>query len=820
MAPLKLMVLKDRIRQRFPSERLVQYHMEFSGIDPDSQKPKLVDTNGKFSQAVYEFFQKRISLQYPLEQTQLDPFQHVKEQHEAFMKSRCDFVFGRDDVLKQIDSYVCLPANHVPLMLLGNAGTGKSSVMCRAADQAVNKALTGNIPGGGRTRWHVFYHFVGAVPGSTELFAMLKRLLLEMSVVSRATMPTSLDMAVQLTCGALTNDNTKPIIIFIDALNQFDEDQASAIVSWMPRKLAPHVRCVFAMITDTPQHKALTVREPAPQEFYLQPLTRHTGQIIVEQLLAKYGKRLDANQMCTLLDKESSINPLWLSIAVEELRVYGNFRKVSEKIEQLADGLLELEIQVLERFEHESGGELLVATLSLLEVSARGLLETELLVMLADYDNLMPQEKGGEKRDKGKEKRRDVGKLPAAKWAVVYGALRPFLRPFGESGEGRLDFYHRSLSKAVRKRYFSGTDETDVARIYNWWHAKLADFFETTGANIQRKIEEYPVHLIAIHDQERLEKFLVEWEVFEHLFDEEYSYKLLQLWREGSDLERLRDSYLTSINNLANTPDTTKDHLSRKQEEIAELLVQSGNYKEAQELAEKAMALEREELGSRPERMSELYFLLAYVQDETMKLIEFMYRSQLPQMRKIVDNYEAAAKLLRQLPGEFNKVKLARTLNRLSFYYSGYASRGGDDYLGKAAATEKALTAIETAIETLKELNDEPHIADALVTKGVAYGSAVPEQIKAYKEAQTLALRVVGENNTTTNRLYVNMAIYYEEVGNYDLAYDYFRKWYDVSCELYGKQHPITGRPIKTLKESVYRRIAATRGDDIPGACE
>ena len=51
------------------------------------------------------------------------------------------------------------------------------------------------------------------------------------------------------------------------------------------------------------------------------------------------------------------------------------------------------------------------------------------------------------------------------------------------------------------------------------------------------------------------------------------------------------------------------------------------------------------------------------------------------------------------------QVKLARTLNRLSFYYSGYASRGGDDYLGKAAATEKALTAIETAIETLKEVS-------------------------------------------------------------------------------------------------------------------
>ena len=37
---------------------------------------------------------------------------------------------------------------------------------------------------GGRPGWHVFYHFVGAVPGSTELFTMLKRLLLETSVVS------------------------------------------------------------------------------------------------------------------------------------------------------------------------------------------------------------------------------------------------------------------------------------------------------------------------------------------------------------------------------------------------------------------------------------------------------------------------------------------------------------------------------------------------------------------------------------------------------------------------------------------------------------
>ena len=53
--------------------------------------------------------------------------------------------------------------------------------------------------------------------------------------------------------------------------------------------------------------------------------------------------------------------------------------------------------QVLTRFEHEGGGRLLVATLCLLETSVSGLLESELLTLLADEDNLLPPETGAEK---------------------------------------------------------------------------------------------------------------------------------------------------------------------------------------------------------------------------------------------------------------------------------------------------------------------------------------------------------------------------------------------------------------------------------------
>lgn len=49
-----------------------------------------------------------------------------------------------------------------------------------------------------------------------------------------------------------------------------------------------------------------------------------------------------------------------------------------------------MEEQVLTRFEEENGGQIVVATVCLLETSRHGLLETELLQMLADESTLTP----------------------------------------------------------------------------------------------------------------------------------------------------------------------------------------------------------------------------------------------------------------------------------------------------------------------------------------------------------------------------------------------------------------------------------------------
>ncbi len=43
-------------------------------------------------------------------------------------------------------------------------------------------------------------------------------------------------------------------------------------------------------------------------------------------------------------------------------------------------------------------------------------------------------------------------------------------------------------------------------------------------------LQELPGHLIALKDEKRLAAFLSDWEMFDELYDEEFSTKLIRFW--------------------------------------------------------------------------------------------------------------------------------------------------------------------------------------------------------------------------------------------------------------------------------------------------
>ena len=87
---------------------------------------------------------------------------------------------------------------------------------------------------------------------------------------------------------------------------------------------------------------------------------------------------------------------------------------------------------------------------------------------------------------------------------------------------------------------------------------------------------------------------------------------------------------------------------------------------------------------------------------------------------------------------------------------------------------------------------------------------------QTYSEAEEILLRVTGLLHPSIDRLYLNFGIYYEESGDYYKAFDYFHRWFEVCRDLYGLQHNKTRRPISTLNEPMYRRIASECSVKIP----
>ncbi|EDV25203.1 uncharacterized protein TRIADDRAFT_25733 [Trichoplax adhaerens] len=373
----KMKLLKTCIKGRFPDSRVVSYSCSFNGIDEINGTIR-VQGLGPESTFVIEFFKARISYQYPLDKSKMDPLETIREAHESFLNTRSSTVLGRDTILEKIQEYIMAPASGLPMVIIGVAGAGKSAVMARSAATTVAKALNNDIPG--NKGWNVFYHFIGAAPGSTDLGFMLQRMLKEIKyIVSKGEMPADTESLVRLSNTTLGNPNLEPTILFFDALNQLDKSKDAEQVSWLPLALSPNVRIICSVINDTPCHRSLSSRTNRPKDILCGPLDLSSRREIVDQVLTKFNKRLDPTQMDLLLSKEASANPLWLSIACEELRVFGLFSKVTEMIKGLADGLLELLEQVLTRFEEESGGHLMVATLCFLECSRHGLLLEQVL---------------------------------------------------------------------------------------------------------------------------------------------------------------------------------------------------------------------------------------------------------------------------------------------------------------------------------------------------------------------------------------------------------------------------------------------------------
>ena len=262
-------------------------------------------------------------------------------------------------------------------------------------------------------------------------------------------------------------------ILVLDALDQLQSGLTD--LDWLPRELPPRVKLIISYKLGEPsadQLRASHERDPRAQLVEVRSFDNlDDRRSLVRTWLARYLKELDENHLEVLVGadradsslRQAAGNPLFLKIVLSELRVFGAFGQLGERIES-AYGTSPIAAfdAVLSRLERDPAytaidpAAAVPLIFGLLAHSRGGLPDASLADLLLRDRQLLPDHR-------------------AEAEETVQLFLRS-VRPFLARREGRYDFFYQSFRDAARNRYTS--DERNASppiRSTEQWNRLLAD---------------------------------------------------------------------------------------------------------------------------------------------------------------------------------------------------------------------------------------------------------------------------------------------------------------------------------------------------------
>ena len=451
------------------------------------------------------------------EGSQPDPLDREAMDHEAYAQSRERVYIGRQEYFDRLDAHAA--ANDTrPLVVLGESGSGKSALLANWVAryrQAHPDAL-------------VLQHYIGATPYSADWAAMLRRLMGEFKrrLGLQQDIPDQPDALRSAFPNWLYMAAAKGrVVLVLDALNQLEDRDGAPDLVWLPPVLPENVRLIVSTLPGRPLDEIQKRNWPTLK---VEPLSADERKELVRLFLKDYGRNLSPKQLERITNTPASANPLYLRVLLDELRVFGVYEKLDERIGYYldAESPYALYEKVIARWEqdYEGDSDLVADTLSLLWAARRGLTETELLQALG----------------------KDGEPLPRAKWSPLFLAMSDAL----VSRNGLLTFAHDFLRTAVENAYLP------TEKNQRQTHMRLADYFELQPASA-RRIDELPWQLAEATEWQRLQNLLVERAFFNDAWNRN-QFEVKAYWAQiesGSNL-RMVEAY----HRLIETPETESNN--------------------------------------------------------------------------------------------------------------------------------------------------------------------------------------------------------------------------------------------------------------------
>lgn len=402
-----------------------------------------------------------------------------RQGHEQFLVERTALFVGREDAIARVLAHATASTESQPLLVTGEPGSGKSALLAECARRCreLGDAL-------------VLPYFIGGAPGSTSPAVMVRSLCATLQQQRGFTgdIPTEAIELFRAFPSFLARAAVRgPVVLILDALNQLDTDTGGQNLTWLPPSWPSGVK-VIASTTDGDVLEQFVQRLPPDHVLRLESMTGNEQITLVSRLLGRRGKRLTQEQLARLLDpaqRPDASLPLYISVAIEELSLFGHYDALEVRIDRLPPTLTALFDQVLVRIEQDHGRSMAELVLRILAASRSGMLESEILDLLE----------------------RDEPGFARLRWVRLYRSLEFYLRRVDEaSGGGLLGFFHEQIRDAVFRRYFGMANRGGRPRAaLKKTHRQLADYFAAvarSGDNASdwndqhpRPLGELPFHL-------------------------------------------------------------------------------------------------------------------------------------------------------------------------------------------------------------------------------------------------------------------------------------------------------------------------------------
>ena len=371
------------------------------------------------------------------------------EAHDSFARERA-LVFGRQQVLNSIREYISSDSDR-PLVLRGASGSGKSAVMAQASEQAL-VALPSAV---------VIRRFIGASPESSSGLTLLRGFLEQIGAAYGATgeLPADFNGMVRVYRERLALATAeRPLVVFIDALDQLGEDDPAHSLTWLVGSLSPYCRVVLSTTDVAPALSKCRLLE-------LEVLPPTDAAAALDHWLSTARQQLQPAQREKLLAAFNRCGlPLYLRLAFEEARGWASYLPLESCL--LGDGVEGIIDTMLDRLSLGANHGLLLVSRSLgyLATSRYGLTEDEILDVLSADDEVW-QDFEQRAHHTPSERR-----LPVIFWSRLYLDLEPYLTERIVPGGTVISFYHRQLAERATERFLA--DANGQAR-----HKTLARYF-------------------------------------------------------------------------------------------------------------------------------------------------------------------------------------------------------------------------------------------------------------------------------------------------------------------------------------------------------